>query len=311
MKAVFFGTPNYATPSIRALMDADIDVPLICTRPPRRAGRGRLRAPTPVATFADDLGIPIITPDRLDTDAVSEISRAEADAYVVVAYGRFIPPELLAQPRLGVVNLHPSLLPKHRGPSPVATAILDGNFHTGVTVMLLDEGMDTGPILLQSSPIEISYSTRCDTLTSELFEIGSRLLPEALNGLESGALNPVPQDDSLASVTRLIKKEDGEIDWYETADRIVRMNRAYHPWPGTNTFWSGEPFKIVDSEVGGPIGDVLPGRVLRGDDGAISVAAVDGTSVRLITVQAAGRRAMSVADFALGRPDFIGSRLGA
>ena len=188
MKAVFFGTPNYSTPSIRALLDADIDVPLVCTRPVRRAGRGRLKTPTPVAIFAEELGIPVITPDGLDANAVSEISRAEADVYVVVAYGRFIPTELLVQPRIGVVNLHPSLLPKHRGPSPVATAILDGDQHTGVTVMLLDEGMDTGPIVMQSDLIEISGAVRCDELTERLFDVGSRLLSEALHGIGFGCV---------------------------------------------------------------------------------------------------------------------------
>ena len=311
MKAVFFGTPNYATLSIRALMQAEIDVPLVCTRPPQRAGRGRLRAPTPVAKFAEELGVPVITPDRLDADAVTEISSVEADVYVVVAYGRFIPSELLARPRLGVVNLHPSLLPKHRGPSPVATAILQGDSSTGVTVMLLDEGMDSGPIVMQSPPIEVSDSLRCDELTERLFDIGSGLLPEALRGLDSGLLEPVAQNDGLVSLTRLIKKEDGEIDWRVPAEQIVRMNRAYHPWPGTNTVWSGQPFKIVDVELGGLIENGSPGSVLRGDDGEIFVVAGEGSSLRLRTVQAAGRRAMLAEDFALGRPDFIGSRLGA
>ncbi len=311
MKAVFFGTPNYATPSICALLDAGIDVTLICTRPPRRVGRGRLKTATPVAIFAEEIGNPVFAPDRLDADAIAEISGADADAYVVVAYGRFIPPELLAQPRLGVVNLHPSLLPKHRGPSPVASAILEGDGTTGVTVMLLDAGMDTGPIVMQSPPMEISDSVRCDELTERLFDVGSRLLPEALSGLASGALEPVVQDDGLASVTRLIKKEDGEIDWQVPAEQIVRMNRAYHPWPGTSSVWCGEAFKIVDAEVGGSVDRVLPGTVMRGGDGGILVAAGEGTSLRLLAVQAAGRRAMSVHDFALGRPDFIGSRLGA
>lgn len=311
MKAVFFGTPHYATQSIRALLDANIEVPLICTRPPRRAGRGRLRTPTPVAIFGEELGIQVITPDRLDANAIDQISRAEADVYAVVAYGRFIPPELLAQPRLGVVNLHPSLLPKHRGPSPVASAILQGDPVTGITVMLLDEGMDTGPIVMQSAPIEISDSVRCDGLTARLFDVGSRLLVEAINGLETRALTPKAQDDGLASVTRLIKKEDGEIDWDVPAVQIMRMNRAYHPWPGTSTVLAGEPFKIVNADVGEPIDAAMPGTVFRSDDGAISVAAGAGTSLRLLVVQAAGRRAMSAQDFALGKPDFIGTQLGA
>ncbi|MYA59718.1 MAG: methionyl-tRNA formyltransferase [Chloroflexi bacterium] len=311
MKAVFFGTPHYATTPIRALLDAGIDVSLICTRPPRRAGRGRSSKPTPVAIFGREVGIPVFTPERLDSTASSEILRWEADVYVVVAYGRFIPSELLAQPRLGVVNIHPSLLPRHRGPSPVATAILEGDRHTGVTIMVLDDGMDTGPILLQSSPIEISPAARSDELTIDLFDAGSRLLPEALRGLESGNLSPVPQDDASATVTRLIKKEDGEINWQMASDEIVRMNRAFHPWPGTSTVWRDRVVKIVEADVGEPVGDVLPGMVFEAGDGDIRVAAGCGTSVKLLVVQAAGRRAMSAGDFALGRPDFVGSRLGA
>ena len=311
MKAVFFGTPNYATASIRALLDAGFDLPLICTRPPRRAGRGRSIAPTPVARLGDELGIRVVDPERLDDLAVAEIAAVGADVYVAVAYGRFIPQELLVQPRFGVVNIHPSLLPRYRGPSPVATAILDGEPSTGVSLMLLDEGMDTGPILVQSSPVEISSSTQCDELTERLFGIGAQLLPEALRGLDSGSLKPVPQDDATATVTSLLSKEDGEINWEYSADRISRMNRAYRPWPGTNTTWSGQPFKIVDAGVGRSMENVARGSVIRGDDGGILVAAGEGTSLQLITVQAAGRRAMSVQEFALGRPDFIGSRLGA
>ena len=311
LRAVFFGTPNYATTSIRALLDSRIEVPLICTRPPRRTGRGRVSTPTQVADFGEESGIPVIAPERLDADAVAEISATEADVYVVVAYGRFIPSALLAQPRLGVVNIHPSLLPRHRGPSPVATAILEGDLSTGVTVMMLDEGMDTGPILAQSSAIEISPDVRCDELTAKLFEVGSLLLPEALIGLDSGRLKPVAQDDAGSSITRLIKKEDGEIDWRVTAEQIVRMYRAYHPWPGTSTVWSNQSFKIIDAEVGTSIEDASPGTVFSGDERGVFVAAGAGTSLRLIVVQAAGRRAIPAEDFARGRPDFVGSRLGA
>lgn len=311
MKAVFFGTPNYAITSIRALLGSGVEVPLICTRPPRRAGRGRVATPTPVAVFGEESGIPVITPERLDADAVAEISITEVDVYVVVAYGRFIPPALLSRPRLGVINIHPSLLPRHRGPSPVATAILAGDRCTGVTVMMLDEGMDTGPILAQSSAIEISPDVRFDELTAKLFDVGSLLLPGTLIDLDAGRLKPVVQDYAGASVTRLIKKTDGEIDWSVTSDQIVRMNRAYHPWPGTSTVWSDQSFKIVDAEIGRPVEDVVSGTVFSGDGGEIFVAAGAGTSLRLITVQAAGRRAMPAKDFAIGRPDFVGSRLGA
>ena len=313
MKTVFFGTPNYATASIRALLRSEIEVSMICTRPARGAGRGRVATPTPVAVFGDDLGIPVITPERLDRGATEEIHGVGADVFVVVAYGRFIPAELLSLPRLGVVNIHPSLLPKHRGPSPVATAILDGDRHTGVTIMLLDEGMDTGPILSQSQLIEIGPRERCDSLTERLFDVGTQLLPRALNELDSGELVPRRQDDSAATVTRLIRKSDGDIDWRLPADLIERMNRAYHPWPGTSTTWRGQPLKVLDVEL---TNDSLqrvglePGLVFERSDG-VFVAAGVGSSLKLLSVQAAGRRAMSATDFAIGRADFVGSRLGA
>ena len=313
MKAVFFGTPNYSTASIRALWAAGIEVPLICTRPARRSGRGRVSTPTPVAVFGGEHGIPVITPERLDRDASSVIQEVQADAFVVVAYGRFIPTELLSHPRFGAFNIHPSLLPRHRGPSPVATAILNGDRHTGVTIMQLDDGMDTGPILMQSPPIEIGNRERNDSLTERLFDVGSRMLPAALTDLASGVVEPQAQDDAAATVSRLIRKEDGRIDWHSPADLIARMNRAYHPWPGTNTSWCGQAFKVVDAEISdipAPISGDIPGTVFKADD-ALYVAAGSGSSLRLLTVQSAGRRAMPATDFALGQPDFIGSQLGA
>ena len=314
MRAIFFGTPNAAIASLRALLDAGIEVPMICTRPARRAGRGRVLSPTPVEVFGKDSGIPVFTPQALDDEAVAKIRAVEADVYVVVAYGRFIPGELLSAPRLGVVNVHPSLLPRHRGPSPVATAILDGDESTGLSIMLLDEGMDTGPILAQSEPVRIASAIRCDALTELLFEMGADMLPEVLRDYGSGEVTPRPQVEADATVTRLLRKADGEIDWEATADRIVRMNRAYHPWPGTSTSWLGDALKIVDVEVGDDVdagSSSGAGTVYRAGDGSVCVAAGSGSSVRLVTVQVAGRRAISAIEFVNGRGDFIGSRLGA
>ena len=285
---------------------------MICARPARRAGRGRVLLPTPVEIFGIDSGIQVITPQALDAEAVAMIREIEADVYVVVAYGRFIPTELLLAPRLGVVNIHPSLLPRHRGPSPVATAILEGDASTGVSIMLLDKGMDTGPMLAQSEPVSISSDVRCDELTERLFELGAGMLPDVLEDYGAGNITPRPQIEAEATVTRLLTKVDGEIDWEDPADRIVRMNRAYHPWPGTSTFWGDEVFKIVDVEIGESVDSRLDaGSVFRADDGSVCVATGFESSVRLVTVQAAGRRAMSAVEFANGRPEFIGSRLGA
>ena len=314
MRAIFFGTPNAAIASLRALLGAGIEVPLICTRPGRRAGRGRTVRPSPVEIFGKDSGISVITPQVLDAEAVVTIRGIEADVYVVVGYGRFIPGALLSNPRLGVVNVHPSLLPKHRGPSPVATAILDDDASTGVSIMLLDEGMDTGPILAQSEPVSISSDVRCDALTEHLFDLGASMLPYVLKDYGAGKITPRPQIEADATVTRLLRKDDGEIDWEAPADRIVRMNRAFHPWPGTSTFLRGEAFKIVDVEIGDDLTSeprLDAGTVFRADDGSACVAAGFRSSVRLITVQATGRRAISAAEFANGRREFIGSRLGA
>ena len=314
MRAIFFGTPNASIASLRALLRAGIDVPLICTRPARRAGRGHVLSLTPVEIFGIDSGIPVITPQALDAEAVATIREIEVDVYVVVTYGRFIPGELLSAPRLGAVNVHPSLLPRHRGPSPVATAILENDEFTGVSIMLLDEGMDTGPILAQSEPVRISSDVCCDALTEHLFDLGADMLPDVLKDYGAGKVTPRAQIEADATITRLLRKGDGEIDWEAPADRIVRMNRAFHPWPGTSTFWRGEALKVVDVEIGdgvisGPGLDA--GTVFRADDGSVYVAAGSGSSVRLVTVQAAGRRAISAVAFANGRPEFIGSRLGA
>ena len=234
---------------------------------------------------------------------MAAVESANADVVVVVAYGRFIPSEILSATQLGAVNIHPSLLPRHRGPSPVATAILDGDAFTGVSLMLLDQGMDTGPILLQSAPVEITQETRVDGLTDHLFEVGAGMLPAVLNDLASGVLSTQPQDDAGATVTRLIRKEDGVVDWDAPAERIVRMNRAFHPWPGTSTVWDGELLKLIDVELASgeriPSG-IDPGVVLQREGQGVCVSAGDGYVVRLVEVQAAGKRAMSAVSLLSG-----------
>ena len=225
MNAIFFGTPDYANASLRALLNAGFEVPLICTRPARRAGRGRTLTSTPVANFGNELGIPVITPETLGVAATATIREINADVYVVVAYGRFIPGDLLTAPRLGVVNIHPSLLPRHRGPSPVSTAILDNDAATGVSIMLLDEGIDTGPILAQSEPVTISSDARCDALTERLFEMGAGMLPDVLRDYGAGKLTPRPQNDADATVT----KSDQKRRWEHRLERFSGPHRPDEP----------------------------------------------------------------------------------
>lgn len=270
--------------------------------------------PSPVERTAVEYGIPVITPEHLDRGTVQLIKATQADAYIVAAYGKLIPSDLLKAPRLGVINLHPSLLPRHRGPSPVSTTILEGDEFTGVSIMLLDEGMDTGPILAQSDPVPVTDCIRADELTETLFEIGADMLPDVLEQMSNGKIMPVPQDAERATVTKLIKKSDGKIDWTLPADKIARMNRAYHPWPGTFTFWNEVNLKIIDIERTMPSRSIdrqQPGLVTVNADGMLLVATGDGNSVAVTRLQLAGRQVMRTSDFLKGRPDIDGTVLGS
>jgi methionyl-tRNA formyltransferase len=234
---------------------------------------------------------------------------ANADVFVVVAYGRILPAELLAVPPMGVVNVHPSLLPMYRGPSPVVTAILDGQRQTGVTVMLLDEGMDTGPVLAQSPPIVLTGKERAGELQGRLFEEGAAMLPAVLDGLEDVTIVATPQDDSKATVTRLLARSDGEIDWSLPAEQIDRMIRAYDPWPGSFTSWNDKGLKILDVNLSGRIDAVDDsGRVIV-NGGKLFVGSGSGP-LEITRLQLEGRQGVSASDFLRGRPDIDDAVLG-
>ncbi len=319
MRIIFFGSPTEAADSLKSLIDAGQDIVAVYSQPDRRAGRGRIKSPTPVKEFAEAGGLPVFTPKSLrnNEEELSRLAAANADVFVVVAYGRILPPEVLQIPPMGVVNVHPSLLPKHRGPSPVVTAVLDGASETGVTVMLLDEGMDTGPILAQSAPVPLDGSERAEELQAALFKEGATMLPGVLEGLQDGSITPIAQDDSMATVTRLLERSDGEIDWALPAVRIDRMVRAYDPWPGTFTSWDGRGIKILDVAVldesiagasgvtgagGTGVTSVLEGRL---------IVATGSGAIEIKRLQLEGRQATAAADFLRGQPEFDGATLGA
>ena len=310
LRLIFMGTPSFAVPALDALLDAGHDIVGVFTQPDRRSGRGRRLSAPPVKEFAESRGLKVLQPASLreDTDAIRRIADPAPDAIIVAAYGLFLPEDVLAVPRLGCLNIHPSLLPRHRGPSPVATAILEGDEITGVTIMLLDEGMDTGPILAQQET-EISREEPCDTLTMRLFDIGSNLLTTTLDDWRDHSIAPAPQDDASATVTRRLQRTDGQIHWNQTALEIARRVRAFTPWPGTFTAWQGRTLKIlralpIDDHIESPAGTAI-----AVNDGSIAVATSQGT-LRLIDVQIEGRRASPATDFARGYPDFVGSILG-
>ena len=311
LRVVFMGTPAFAVPALRALVERSYVVAGVYTQPDRRAGRGRKLRASPIKIFAEEHGWPVFQPRSLRKDseaARSDLADLAPDAVIVAAYGLFLPEEVLRLPRLGCLNIHPSLLPRHRGPSPIATAILDGDDTTGVTIMLLDEGVDTGPILAQRET-RIPDDETAEELTVRLFELGSELLVDTLDRWERGQIEPTPQNDNEASLTRRLEREDGRIDWSLSADSIARRVRAFTPWPGTFTTWRGRTLKILRARPADGTLDGMPGAVVRLDDSIIAVLAGEG-ALAVERLQLEGRQAMSAADFIRGYGDFISSTLG-
>jgi methionyl-tRNA formyltransferase len=310
LRVVFLGSPAFAVlPLERLVADPRCQVVGVVTQPDRPAGRGMTPVATPVKQAALRLGLPVLTPETLrDPVAVAALAELRPDVGVVAAYGEILRRDVLAIPPLGYVNIHPSLLPLYRGPSPVAGAILNGDAETGVTIMLLESKMDAGPILVQRI-VPLPPDARTGPLTHELFEIGAAMLVETLDAYVAGAITPQPQDHTRATFTKLLSREDGIIDWSQPAVRIERMTRAYDPWPGATTTWRGAPIKIVAARVIADWrGDTPPGALLDTADGP-AVATGEGLLV-LMTVQPAGKRPLSAADWRRGLRLTDGERLG-
>ncbi|MGQ9928563.1 MAG: methionyl-tRNA formyltransferase [Chloroflexaceae bacterium] len=293
MRLLFLGSPAFAVHPLEALVAAGHTIAAVITQPDRPAGRERHATPPPVKVAAERLGLPVLQPATLrDPAVVAQLADLRPEAGIVAAYGAILRRNVLAIPPLGYLNVHPSLLPRHRGPTPVAGAILAGDSETGVSIMLLDPGMDSGPILAQSV-VPLPPDARTGPLTDELFRLGARLLVEALAAYACGTLVPQPQDHHRATVTRLLKKEDGQIHWSLPAEQIERMTRAYDPWPGAYTHWYGRSLRILSAAVRPePLEEAPPGTLLgRGLEGGPLVATGQG-ALELLEVQPAGKRPM-------------------
>jgi len=310
MRTVFMGTPGFSVPVLVALLDAGHEVVGVYTQPDRPVGRRRQPAPSPVKEAAQERGLPIFQPPSLKrAEAQEELAGLTPDMIVVAAYGLFLPKATLDLPPLGCLNVHPSLLPKYRGPSPVASAILSGDTDTGVTVIRLDEGMDSGPIIAQR---ETAIGSEEDGagLTSRLFEMGAELMVETLPDWEEGRIAAAPQDDAAATTTKLLKREDGEIDWGQDAAQIARQLCAYQPWPGVFTKWRGKLLKITEAaEVAEYATDSAPGQVIALPSGGLGVATAHGT-LEIRRLQLEGSRASVTAEFLRGHADIVGAVLG-
>ncbi|MFQ5880769.1 MAG: methionyl-tRNA formyltransferase [Dehalococcoidia bacterium] len=320
-RIVFMGSPEFAVPSLRRLVAAGYQVVAVYTQPDREAGRGRQLRPPPVKLAALARGFPVLQPPSLRRpEAVAELAALRPDVIALAAYGQILRQPVLAIPPKGVLNVHPSLLPRHRGAAPIAAAILAGDGETGVTIMLTDPGMDTGPILSQRAlPIEPTDTT--GTLTAKLADLGASLLLETLPPWLEGRITPQPQDDSQATYASMIHKEDGLIDWRLPATAIWRQVRAYHPWPGAYTLLDDHLLHIWEAwplpgEPGPEPGTILPlaeeqrrGIPQRGERAAFGVQTGEGV-LAVLTVQRAGRRPLAADDFLRGQRGLLGRRLG-
>lgn len=324
VRTVFMGSPEFAVPSLRAVAAAGYKLVCVHTQPDRPAGRGQKLMPPPVKMAAEELGLPVCQPERLRTGEVLDQLRALApDLILVAAYGQILRPAVIDLPRFGVLNVHASLLPRHRGASAIAAAILAGDTETGVSIMRIDPGMDTGPVLTsRATPIRDDDTT--GTLTERLAILGAELLVETLPGWLSGEVSAVPQDDSLATHAPLLTKDDAEIDWSKPAVRTWREVRAFNPWPLSSTHLHGEQMQILKawplaapnrSPVGSPgtviaiadLASALPPDLRR--QAGFAVVTGDGLLVPL-SVRRSGRNAVSGAEFARGVRELVGARLG-
>ncbi len=305
MRVVFLGSPQFAVPSLRALLRA-YPVVGVVTQPDRPAGRGLALRPPAVKQVAQEVGLPVIQPRRLDeAEAMQTLREWAPDLIVVAAFGQILRPEVLTLPAHGCLNVHASLLPRWRGAAPVQAAILHGDAETGVTLMKMDAGLDTGPILAQRS-LPIREDDTGGSLAERLSHAGAELLLETLPDYLAGRLQPRPQDNSQATYAPRLHKADGALDFSQAATRLERQVRAYDPWPGCYFLWQDRRVNVLKARAeSDPAPD--PGKVVeRGGEPAIATS--DGFLV-LITVQPAGRGPMSGSEFARGARGFVGARL--
>jgi methionyl-tRNA formyltransferase len=310
MRVVFLGSGAFAIPSLEALLGAGHEVAAVVTQPDREKGRGRAVSPPPLKPVALAHGLAVLQPGRVKEPAAQDALRALApEVQVVVAYGQILPPSVIEIPPRRTVNVHGSLLPRYRGAAPVQWAIVNGETETGVTTMLIDAGLDTGPTLLaRATPIRDDETA--EQLEQRLAVLGAALLVDTLAGLENGTVQPAPQDHALATHAPIIRKEDGVIDWSRPAVAIARRVRGFHAWPGASTSLGGRGLKVLRArEVAGPVTEP-PGTLVRVDRDGLLVACGEGSRLLLIEVQPESRHAMPATAFAAGARLSPGTRFG-
>jgi len=314
LRLIFMGSPEFAVLPLEHLILNRYQVAAVYTQPDKPGGRGRSLVSTPVKRAAVAHKLPVIQPASLkDAGAVAQLADFHPDIIVVAAFGQILPQSVLDIPGYGCINLHPSLLPRFRGASPVASTILAGDDFTGVSAMLMDKGLDTGPVLVRAQ-IPISAQDTTGSLTAKLALIAAQLLLEVLPGWLKGELTPQPQDEAEATHSVLISKQEGKIDWHLPAIDIWRRVRAFHPWPVCYTRWQGRQLKILEAVPLSGERTIEVGRVvtlppaMAGSNAGFGVGTGDGI-LSVLKVQLEGKQAMSSAEFLRGQRQFIGSIL--
>ncbi len=312
MKLVFCGTPAFAVPTLKLALRAGYDVPLVITQPDRPVGRGQKLTAPPVKTTAMEAGIRVAQPEKIKNNAElrAELQAIRPDAILVVAYGRIIPKWMLDLPRLGNLNLHGSLLPKYRGAAPIQWAIANGEAATGATTMRLDEGLDTGDILLQREMALAPSMTATDVFPL-LSEMGADLMMETLRLLDAGEISPRRQDEAKASLAPILTREDGRMDFSRPAMTLYNRWRGFQPWPGAWTMLGGRKLavhRMLPTEVRG--GQAAQPGELKVDEGTMFAACGEGSWLELVEVQPEGKRRMTAGDFLRGNAVTSGTLLG-
>jgi len=310
LRVIFMGTPEFAVPSLEKLVQEQCAVVAVYTQPDKPGGRGRTSIMSPVKVAALNMGLPVVQPDSFkEKVTVRQLAGFQPDVIVVAAFGQILPQPVLDTPRYGCLNIHPSLLPRYRGASPVAAAILAGDDVTGVTIMLMDRGLDTGPIIAQEK-MAISPQDTTGLLSDKISRLAAQMLPGVLQRWTEGEITPQPQNETEATYAATIKKEDGEIDWQLPAVEIWRRVRAFQPWPGAYTSWGGRRLEITEAvavprDGGHKVG---AGVAMNWEGAAFGVGTGEGI-LGVIKVQLQGKRAMPAADFLRGQRRLIGAVL--
>jgi methionyl-tRNA formyltransferase len=301
LRIVYFGTPAFAVPALRALIQSRHPVVALVSQPDRPRGRGHQVAPTPTKALALQHRIPVLQPTKLRDQAfMDEMSALRADLGVVAAYGRILPEPLLQIPRLGMINVHASLLPKYRGAAPIHRAVIDGETETGVTIMRLVEELDAGP-MLASIRWPIAPDATSVDVERDLAEVGARLLVETVDRMAAGPVTETPQDDARATFAPKIAKSDSSIDWNMPAARIHNLVRGLQPWPMASTIIGGTRCLVHRTTIAGDPCDSGPGVVLSAGGDAIVVAAGEQTAIHILQLQPEGKRVMTAREFLSGR----------